>query len=126
MERRCLRVDEHTTTPAVSSSISQERGNGETEPGEHSNHVTRPGLSVAVIFVASVCAVSLVLYNCRDLDEEDSSRLKWPRDLDSVKDLARLLSKYKNTHYFTVLSAVFIIYILYPPLWMGVLFPDMY
>ncbi|CAI8056105.1 Transmembrane protein 41 homolog [Geodia barretti] len=112
MERRRLRVDENTTTREVSSSISLERSDGELEPREHSNHVTRPGLSVAVIFVASVCAVSLVLYNCPDLDEEDSLRLKWPRDLDSVKELARLLSKYKNTHYFTVLSAVFIIYIL--------------
>lgn len=63
------------------------------------------------------CACGMYLnYRMRlqHFSSEDSSRLRWPRDLDSVKDLARLLSKYKNTHYGTVLSAVFITYVLYP------------
>ena len=44
----------------------------------------------------------------------DMSRLRFPRSLDAAKDLGRLLSKYKDTHYFTVLGGVTATYILYP------------
>lgn len=44
----------------------------------------------------------------------DMSRLKFPQSLDTAKDLGRLLSKYKDTHYFTVLEGVAATYILYP------------
>ena len=56
------------TNDVSSSSTKKERDNyGDSR--EHSDHVTRPGLSIAVIFVASVLAVCLVLYNCPELDE---------------------------------------------------------
>lgn len=45
---------------------------------------------------------------------DDVSRLRFPRDIESAKDLGRLLSKYKDTHYYTVLTAVCFTYILYP------------
>ena len=45
---------------------------------------------------------------------EDMSHLRFPRTIDSAKDLGRLLSKYKDTHYFTVLGSVVTSYILYP------------
>ena len=48
------------------------------------------------------------------LPSEDVSRLKLPRDIHEAKDLGRLLSKYKNTHYGTVLGAVVATYVLYP------------
>jgi len=48
---------------------------------------------------------------------EDVSTLRLPRTINDAKELGRLLSKYKNTHYFTVLGTVFATYILYPVQW---------
>jgi len=45
---------------------------------------------------------------------EDTQRLKLPREINDAKDLGRLLSKYKDSHYYTVLSSFFLTYILYP------------
>lgn len=45
---------------------------------------------------------------------EDLARFRYPTDLDTAKDLGRVLSKYKNTHYNTVLMAVVVTYVLYP------------
>ena len=42
------------------------------------------------------------------------SHLQFPRSIDSAKELGRLLSKYKDTHYFTVLGSVVTTYVLYP------------
>ena len=42
------------------------------------------------------------------------SRLRLPRTIDDAKDLGRLFSKYKDTHYYTVLGAIVATYILYP------------
>ena len=45
---------------------------------------------------------------------EDLARFRYPTDLDTAKDLGRVLSKYKDTHYNTVLMAVVVTYVLYP------------
>ena len=45
---------------------------------------------------------------------EDIQRLKLPREINDAKELGRLLSKYKDSHYYTVLSSYFLTYILYP------------
>lgn len=39
---------------------------------------------------------------------------KLPRDIDDAKELGRVLSKYKDTHFFTVLGGVIVTYVLYP------------
>ena len=72
MERRRLTttsdVDEQTA--GRDSLESRERCDDATgDPEESSDHVTRPGLYIALIFVASVCSLSLVLYNFPELDE---------------------------------------------------------
>lgn len=61
------------------------------------------------------------MYNISALiqSSDDVSRLKLPRDIDDAKDLGRLLSKYKNTHYHTVLAAMFATYVLYPEWFMS-------
>ena len=46
---------------------------------------------------------------------EDLQRLKLPLNIEDAKELGRCLSKYKDSHYYTVLSAFFLTYILYPP-----------
>ena len=52
-----------------SSSVSTASGEGEKHSTDGADHVTRPGLSLALIFVVSVLALSVVLYNCPELDE---------------------------------------------------------
>jgi len=45
---------------------------------------------------------------------EDIEQLRFPNSLDAAKELGRLLSKYKDTHFGTVLTAFVTTYILYP------------
>ena len=45
---------------------------------------------------------------------EDKERFHFPTDIEGAKDLGRVLSKYKNSHYYTVLGGIIVTYILYP------------
>ena len=58
--------------------------------------------------------VILLLVHAHVLCSEDLAHLRFPRSLDAAKDLGQLLSKYKDTHYFTVLGGMATTYILYP------------
>ena len=42
------------------------------------------------------------------------ARLRLPQSIEDAKDLGMVLSKYKETHYFAVVGAVVVTYILYP------------
>ena len=55
-------------------------------------------------------AISLLIHCSR----EDLAKLRFPTDIEVAKDLGRVLSKYKNTHYMTVLVAIVVTYVLYP------------
>lgn len=48
------------------------------------------------------------------LFRDDAIKLKVPRNIEEAKDLGRVLSKYKDSHYYTVLGGVIVTYILYP------------
>lgn len=82
-----------------------------TKPIEETSSQYGPGVILLVIFVLSLAIMALVFYNFPELSDEDASQLKLPRSLDDAKDLGRLLSKYKDTHYYTVLGAVVITYV---------------
>ena len=45
---------------------------------------------------------------------QEKEKVKLPRDIDDAKELGRVLSKYKDTYYYEVMSAFFITYVLYP------------
>lgn len=45
---------------------------------------------------------------------EDISHLYLPRDIEGAKDLGRVLSKYKESHYYSVMAGVLLMFILYP------------
>ena len=38
----------------------------------------------------------------------------FPTNLETAKDVGRVLSRYKDSHYYTVLAGVVVVYILYP------------
>lgn len=44
----------------------------------------------------------------------DAVHLYLPSNIEEAKQLGRVLSKYTNTHYYVVLGAVVVTYILYP------------
>ena len=55
---------------AIGNSTASTNGREQEEDSaERSHHVTRPGLSLALIFAVSAASLSLVLYNCPELDE---------------------------------------------------------
>ncbi|XP_065911061.1 transmembrane protein 41B-like [Dysidea avara] len=68
-------------------------------------------LLVLVVFIMSLLGMVWVFAQFPELDEEDTRQLRLPREINDAKDLGRLLSKYKDSHYYTVLSSYFLTYI---------------
>ena len=110
----------------------EETNEGPTNP-HSSNELSKrtAGFAIACIFTISVLALGVVFANFPEMNElveklkceqddiffvcrEDLARFRYPTDLDTAKDLGRVLSKYKDTHYNTVLIAVVVTYVLYP------------
>uniref|UniRef100_A0AC35GNA0 Uncharacterized protein n=1 Tax=Panagrolaimus sp. PS1159 TaxID=55785 RepID=A0AC35GNA0_9BILA len=54
----------------------------------------------------------LIYRNFPELDADEKQHFKYPRNLDDAKVLGRVLSKYKDEHYYTVLIGVGAIYIV--------------
>lgn len=82
------------------------------QDGVNSVRSTRVNIIILLaLFAVSLMIMAFIFWNFPELSEDDVSRLRFPRSLDAAKDLGRLLSKYKDTHYFTVLGAVTITYV---------------
>ncbi len=47
-------------------------------------------------------------------NREEKLMFHFPMDIEGAKDVGRVLSRYKETHYYTVLLGMVIVYILYP------------
>ena len=56
----------------------------------------------------------LTVFVCPPSIRNDVGAFKLPRDIDDAKALGRVLSKYKDTHFFTVMGGVVVTYVLYP------------
>ena len=41
-------------------------------------------------------------------------KFRFPTNLEGAKDVGRVLSRYKDSHYYTVLGGMLVVYILYP------------
>jgi uncharacterized membrane protein YdjX (TVP38/TMEM64 family) len=91
-------------------SSSSER-ESEAVSAYHSGSTRRSLIQVGLIFVVSLGLMAVVFWNFPELDEEDRGRIKLPRNIDDAKELGRFLSKYKDSYYYTVLSAFFLTYI---------------
>lgn len=53
-------------------------------------------------------------FNSVFLYREEMEYIKIPRNIEDAKNLGKVLSRYKEDHYFEVLGAYFSVYILYP------------
>uniref|UniRef100_A0A7E4USF5 Transmembrane protein 41B n=1 Tax=Panagrellus redivivus TaxID=6233 RepID=A0A7E4USF5_PANRE len=76
-----------------------------------------PLISKRVLVVGSVILLyGAVLYsiytNFPELDADEKQHFKYPRNLDDAKALGKVLSKYKDQHFYTVLVGVAAIYIV--------------
>lgn len=77
-----------------------------------STQSTRKAIFILVgIFILSVSGL-LYLYSCfPDLEENEAQYMKLPMDIEDAKNLGKVLARYKERYYFTVLFAYFLTYI---------------
>ncbi|GIX74448.1 transmembrane protein 41B [Caerostris darwini] len=73
---------------------------------------TRKAIAILIgIFTISVLGL-FYLYKCfPDLEEHEAQYMKLPMDIEDAKNLGKVLARYKEKYYFTVLLAYFMTYI---------------
>ncbi|XP_060086400.1 transmembrane protein 41B-like [Ylistrum balloti] len=80
-----------------------------SEPESHSS--TRSFIILGFIFIASLLALGIVYLKFPKLAEDEKQFIKLPRNIDDAKNLGKVLSRYKEDHYYQVLGAYFIVYV---------------
>ncbi|KAK9695074.1 SNARE associated Golgi protein [Popillia japonica] len=68
-------------------------------------------ISVAVIFLSSIFALSLVYSSFPKLKPDEKQHIKIPWNIEDAKSLSLVLNQYKKDHYYSVLSGVFLSYV---------------
>ncbi|KAL2713759.1 transmembrane protein 41 isoform X1 [Vespula squamosa] len=68
-------------------------------------------LTVSLIFLASLTALSYVYMSFPELAEEEKQYMKLPFHIEDAKNLGKLLGRYKDLYYFEVLAGLFVTYI---------------
>ncbi|XP_015182962.1 PREDICTED: transmembrane protein 41B [Polistes dominula] len=68
-------------------------------------------LTVTLVFVASLTALSYVYMSFPELAEEEKQYMKLPFHIEDAQNLGKLLGRYKDRYYFEVLTGLFITYI---------------
>lgn len=107
LKQRRGRNDEHTQPEASKSLQSSEVPS--TYPSRSSTVVSFLGL--LTVFLGACAIIGMVYNNFPELSEDERSKVKLPKDIDDAKELGRVLSKYKNTYHYEVMSAFFVTYI---------------
>ncbi|XP_070554257.1 transmembrane protein 41B-like [Ptychodera flava] len=72
---------------------------------------TRSFIILALIFISSLLVMGGVYWTFPKLEPEEAEMIKLPKNIDDAKDLGKVLSRYKDMYYFTVLGGYFITYI---------------
>lgn len=63
------------------------------------------------IFASSLFLLYLVYLSFPNLEEKEKQHIKLPKNIADAKQLGLVLKKYNHEHYYSVLSAVFLIYV---------------
>ncbi|KRX90232.1 Transmembrane protein 41 -like protein [Trichinella pseudospiralis] len=63
-------------------------------------------LKISFIFVISLSFLIFIYLSFPPLEEEEKAAIKLPTNLDDVKSLGRVLSKYKENHYYAILGFI--------------------
>ena len=67
---------------------------------------------LVIIFGVSVLSLFYVYTICPELEPDELTHIKLPRDIEDAKNLGSVLSRYKDKYYTEVLGSIFITYIL--------------
>ncbi|KAG8223557.1 hypothetical protein J437_LFUL004431 [Ladona fulva] len=69
---------------------------------------------LGAVFIFSLASLLYLYTKFPELDDEEKSHIKLPRDIVDAKLLGQVLYRYKDRYFFEVLLAVFVLYMLYP------------
>lgn len=97
------------TTKTLISLPNRRRTSTDSSPSRQSTTTSFVGL--ATIFLGACVVIGSVYNTFPQLSEDERIKVKLPRDIEDAKELGRVLSKYKDTNYFEVMSAFFVTYI---------------
>lgn len=74
--------------------------------------LSSPLVQLAIVVVACLCLLLLVFFTLPSFkNKDDLSKLRIPKSIGQVRDLAHLLSQYTEHSYYRVLCAIFCLYI---------------
>ncbi|KAL1235328.1 Transmembrane protein [Trichinella spiralis] len=68
-------------------------------------------LKISFVFVISLSFLIFIYFSFPPLEEEEKAAIKLPTNLDDAKSLGRVLSKYKENHYYAILGFIVVTYI---------------
>ncbi|XP_064600596.1 transmembrane protein 41B-like isoform X3 [Liolophura sinensis] len=86
----------------------REKDHPKAEEGRSS---TKSFTILGLIFLTSVVILGVVYLNFPNLRPEEKEHIKLPRNIDDAKNLGKVLSRYKEDHYYEVLGFYFITYV---------------
>ncbi|XP_076450083.1 transmembrane protein 41B-like isoform X2 [Babylonia areolata] len=86
---------------------SSDYGDGGADTGSS----TRSFILLGLIFLMALVGLLVVYRSFPKLDEDEYQYIKVPRSLEDAKNLARVLSRYKDKYFYQVLLAFFVTYI---------------
>ncbi|KRX71789.1 Transmembrane protein 41 -like protein [Trichinella nativa] len=68
-------------------------------------------LKISLLFVISLSFLIFIYFSFPPLEQEEKAAIKLPTNLDDAKILGRVLSKYKENHYYAILGFIVVTYI---------------
>ena len=86
----------------------------------HSHHHSVPhtigsrkaGLILLLIFITSLIALIIIYRNFPKLDPSEREKIRVPKNLNDAKELASVLSRYREKYYGSVFCGILIAYVL--------------
>jgi len=96
---------------AMDTTTTTNRSDESPTRPQHMGSSRRAIIMLVVIFGFSTLALGLVYYNFPKLDPAEKGYFKIPKNMDDAKNLGRILSRYSDRYYFTVLIGILVTYI---------------
>lgn len=104
-------MSETTVTSSIQQELQTNNADILSMYGQPRGTTRRAFLFLGIIFALSVTGLCTVYYSFPKLQEDEAAFIKLPTDIDDAKNLGRVLARYKDQYFFTVLSAFFMTYI---------------
>ena len=79
---------------------------------DHSIGSKKAGLILLAIFLTSLIALIIIYRNFPNLDPSERDKIRVPKNLNDAKELASVLSRYREKYYGSVFCGVLLAYVL--------------